>query len=93
MKDIAKLLEEEYRTKIVLENCGTMDDLKHMVDNLRKEKPDDIYAWMGLLYLHWMSSEEARLDGVENDRYPQVKPTTVRGFLKQHTLKDVSTAY
>jgi hypothetical protein len=91
--EIAKQLEEVYRTKIVFQNSGTIDDLKNIIDGMRKKEPDNAEAWISLLYLYYVLSGKGDLKNVDNTRYPKVKPLTVAGYLKHHTLANVTQGY
>ena len=92
-KDIAKLFGEAYQTEITLQKNGSLEDLKNMVDGMRMTEPDNLQAWMPLLYFQWMMSGKGDLTNVDNARYPMVKPTTLADYLKQHTLEDATRAY
>jgi hypothetical protein len=93
MKEIAQILEGEYKVKIVLEHSGSRADLKNLIQSLRQAHPDNVFAWMGLSYLHWMTSDGARLATVDNDRFPTVKPTTARDFIRKHDFESISKGY
>jgi hypothetical protein len=70
-----------------------LDDLKNIVDGMRKKEPDNIHIWAPLLYLHYTLSGKGDLTNLDNASYPKVKPTAVAEFLKQHTLEDVTSGY
>ncbi|KIW03989.1 hypothetical protein, variant [Verruconis gallopava] len=90
---IAKQLEEVYQTKITLQNCGTLDSLKSMIDRLRQKDPGNVKAWAPLLFVHYVLSGKGDLKNVDSTRYPKVDPLSLTGFLNQHTLADVTEYY
>ena len=92
-KDIAKFIGEAYQTEITLQKNGTLEDLKNTVDGMRKKEPDNMQAWLPLLYFQWMMSGKGDLTSVDNERYPMVKPTSLADYLKQHTFEDATSAY
>ena len=92
-KDIAKLIGEVYQTEITLQQNGSLEDLKNIVDGMRKREPDNMAAWLPLLYFQWMMSGKGDLTSVDSARYPMVKPTTLKDYLKQHTQEDFTKGY
>jgi hypothetical protein len=92
-KEIAKLIGEAYQTEITLQKNGSLGDLKNMVDGMRKKEPDNMRSWLPPLYFQWMLSGKGDLASVDNARYPMVKPTTLKDYLKQHTREDFTKGY
>ena len=46
---------------------------------------DDLYpAWQGMQYMHNMIDERAKIEQLDNDRYPGMHWTSVKELLKQH---------
>jgi hypothetical protein len=43
--------------------------------------------------MYWMLSGKTNLQSVDNERYPMVKPVTVKNFLQQHSKETVGKAY
>jgi hypothetical protein len=86
-------VEKVYHCKITLQNNGSIDDLKNIIDGMRKKEPDNMNSWMHLLYLYYVLSGKGDLKGVDNSRLPMVKPLTLTGYLKQHTLANVTQGY
>jgi nucleoside-diphosphate-sugar epimerase len=41
-------------------------------------------AWQGMQYMHNMIDERSIIDKLDNDRYPEIKWTTVKDVLKKH---------
>lgn len=47
-------------------------------------KNDELYpAWQGMQYLHNMLSGKAKLEPLDNDRYPEIKWTSVYEVLSK----------
>lgn len=71
---------ERYR----LFRAGGLRRLERMIRVIRALFPgkDELYPpWQGMQYLHNMSTGRARLDPLDNDRYPGLRWTTARDVL------------
>jgi nucleoside-diphosphate-sugar epimerase len=44
-------------------------------------------AWQGMQYMHNMIDDRSKIDMIDNDRYPEVKWTSVKHLLKDHEEK------
>jgi uncharacterized protein YbjT (DUF2867 family) len=69
---------------ITIQSAGSLDDLDRTIAKLRDadEAPLDTFpVWQQLQYVRDMASGKARLSPVDNARYPDIHPLTVRGLL------------
>jgi hypothetical protein len=79
---MTKLKGEEFK----LFRAGGLGRLGAMIRIMRLliGGKDDLYPpWQGMQYLHNMFSGVPKLDRVDNDRYPGIKWTTVRQYLRE----------
>jgi len=67
--------------KLKVERRGSLADLDALIDQRKKAEPANIYAWLPLTYSQAMLNGEAKLERLMNDRYPSIKPTTVREYV------------
>jgi uncharacterized protein YbjT (DUF2867 family) len=71
--------------------AGSLKRLEWMIKITRLlfPRPKDIYPpWQGMQYMHNMYTGRAKLDPLDNDRYPEIRWTTVKMFLQtQRTVR------
>lgn len=84
IKDLVSgLTGEKYR----LFWAGSPLVLSGLIKVARTVAPGDgeLYpAWQGMQYMRNMIDKRARLDGLDNDRYPSIRWTTIRDVLAAH---------
>ena len=71
--------------KLRVERLGSLEDLDARIDQLKAD-PANFLACLPLMYYRSMLNGEGKLDGVMNDRYPSLRPTTVREYVVQEGL-------
>jgi nucleoside-diphosphate-sugar epimerase len=59
--------------------AGTVDDLKRLIAE-KQSAGGNPWDWIPLQYVHNMVSGRAKLDAIDNDRYPEVRPETLEQF-------------
>ncbi|ATB28288.1 NmrA family NAD(P)-binding protein [Melittangium boletus] len=83
-------LVQEYEAgsgkKLKVERLGSLDDLSTRIAELQKHNPQNLLAYLPLMYLRSVLSGEGKLDELMNDRYPSIKPTTVRAYVAKEGL-------
>lgn len=72
--------------KLRVERLGSLEDLDARIDQLRKAEPANMFAWLPLMYYRSMLTGEGKLDELMNDRYPSIRPTTVREYVAKEGL-------
>lgn len=60
---------------------GTLADLTALIDARRAAEPSNVFAWLPLQYWRAMLSGEGGMETIENARYPQIRPETVREYV------------
>lgn len=69
-----------------VERRGSLADLDQEIDNRRRAHPDQIFAWLPLMYWRGMLSGKGKLGPLVNDRFPGIRPTTVKEYVQAQGL-------
>ena len=72
--------------KLTIERLGSIDDLSARIANAQQQNPQNLYAYLPLMYLRSLMSGEGTLETLMNDRYPAIRPTTVREYVAKEGL-------
>lgn len=84
-KQLAALAQDLTGTPFELVRAGSLDDLKAYAARERAAHPEteseEFPRWQQGQYMHNMQSGRAKLDPLDNRRYPDVKWTTIRDLL------------
>ncbi|MFY0567902.1 NmrA family NAD(P)-binding protein [Archangium lansingense] len=87
--DFAQLVRE-YEAgsgkKLKIERLGSLDDLSARISELQKANPQNLLAYLPLMYLRSILTGEGKLEQLMNDRYPSIRPTTVREYVAKEGL-------
>ncbi|NEU71911.1 NmrA family NAD(P)-binding protein [Hassallia byssoidea VB512170] len=82
MKQLLATFEEVKGKKLVEKRLGSVDDLKAWIAKT-KQKAFCPLEYIPEQYHYTMVSGKGKLDELDNARYPQIKPTTVKQFVSQ----------
>ena len=80
---IVRAYEAGSGKKLRIERLGSMEDLDARIDQLQKANPTDLRAYLPLMYYRSVLNGEGKLDELMNDRYPSIRPITVREYVAQ----------
>lgn len=83
-RDLVTIASEVTGDQFRLLRAGGLGMLNMMIKIMRKLMPNtqDIYPpWQGMQYMHNMASGIARLDPLDNDRYPDIEWTPARDII------------
>lgn len=83
-RELAELFAAARGVPVPLETAGTLDDLDALIARLKSADPAPANAfpvWQQLQYVRDMASGLGRLDPIDNARYPDITPRTVRDVL------------
>jgi nucleoside-diphosphate-sugar epimerase len=72
--------------KLRVERLGSLEELDARIDQLEKADPANIRAYLPLMYYRSMLNGEGKLGQLMNDRYPSIRPTTVREYVAREGL-------
>lgn len=90
---MATALEDVYDIKPELVLLGSLKELGQKMRAARREGDP---SWIAMSYQHAMMDGKASLGPVEamdNRRYPNVKPESLRDFLRRTPLEELNDAY
>jgi nucleoside-diphosphate-sugar epimerase len=85
-RELAQVAGEVTHSTFELVRTGSVDELAALIDKLRAETPgetDPYPRWQGMQYMHNMFSGLAKLEPVDNARYPGIHWTTVRELIER----------
>lgn len=83
---IVRAYESGAGKKLRVERLGSLEDLDARIEQLRKAEPSNMRAWLPLMYYRSVLNGEGKLDHLMNDRYPAIRPTTVREYVSREGL-------
>lgn len=69
-----------------VERMGTMDDLDAEIARRQAAEPENVFAWLPLMYWRGMLSGKGKLGDLINPRYPAIKPTQVTDYVRANQL-------
>ena len=69
-----------------VERLGSLEDLDARIDKLKKADPANLRAYLPLMYYRSLLNVEGKLDQLMNDRYPSIRPTTVREYVAREVF-------
>ncbi|KAE8137346.1 NmrA-like family protein [Aspergillus pseudotamarii] len=94
IREIVQSYEKVYGVKANLERLGSLDDLYKFMHETRAQNPADIYGYMSLFfYYYWINGQTFVGLGLDNDRYPQVKPINWEEYMRQWPLEQFPSSY
>jgi len=65
-------------------HAGTVEDLRRLIDETRRKDPANQHAYAFPQYVWAMVSGKGKLDPLDNGRYPDIRPMTMREFLSRN---------
>jgi hypothetical protein len=84
-KQLLAAYEEATGKKLLEKRLGSVEDLKAWIEQ-KKPSANSPVEYLPQQYEYVMVSGKAKLDNIQNSRYPNIKPLTVRQYLKQQKL-------
>ena len=69
-----------------IERLGSLEDLDAHIDELKKAGPANFLTYLPLMYYRSILNGEGKLNELMNDRYPLIRPTTVREYIEREGL-------
>jgi len=71
---------------VTVVKMGTLADLENEIQQRMQAEPDNMFVWLPLMYWRALLSGKVKLDSIDNDRYPHIKPTTVAEYVRAEGL-------
>ncbi|EQB11178.1 NmrA family NAD(P)-binding protein [Sphingobium lactosutens] len=84
--ELVRAYEEASGKSISVVKKGSLADLDREIEQRRQAEPQNVYGWLPLMYWRGMLSGKGKLHAIANDRYPWIKPQTVRDYIRQEGL-------
>ena len=82
LKQLKATYEEATSTKLTEKSLGSIAEMKVWIAN-KKASASSLEEYVYHQYMYAMVSGKGKLDRIQNDRYPQIKPKTVKQFLSK----------
>lgn len=83
MLSFAKTWETVHGRTAVLEPQGSLAELEQLVQKRLGAEPNNMYAWLPLMYARGVFGGQALLGALHNGRYPHIAPETVSQAIKR----------
>ncbi|MEW5423577.1 NmrA family NAD(P)-binding protein [Amorphus sp. 3PC139-8] len=83
---LVKAYEDGSGKSVTVSRLGSLADLDDELERRRQAEPDNMFAWLPLMYWRAMLSGKAKLQSIANGRYPHIKPTTVAEYVRSEGL-------
>ncbi len=80
---LANAWQETTGRKPNVERLGSLEDLKNETARRLKAEPQNMYAWLPLMYAQAFFSGQPKLGALLNSRYPHIRPATVRDAIRK----------
>lgn len=80
---IVSLLETERGTKVTVTTKGSLQDLDREIGKRIKENPENVFAFIPLMYYRAMLSGKGKLGSLSNSLFAHIQPTSLASYLNQ----------
>lgn len=87
MQEVAAAVGKGWGRHVNAKCMGSLEELKETIEAKKKED-GDMWDWLRLQYHHNMVSGRGKLEALDNDMYPDIKPMSLQEFAELN--KDVS---
>ena len=74
---LVKAWEAAHGQKLTLERLGSLDDLEQETKRRLAAQPENMFAWLPLMYARGVFGGQALLGPSHNARYPEIRPESV----------------
>ncbi len=75
--DFVEAYHSAHGQPLTVQRLGSLDELAQEIDRRLKAEPQNMYAWLPLMYMRGVFSGKALLGSTLNGRYPELKAETV----------------
>jgi nucleoside-diphosphate-sugar epimerase len=82
----AKTWEAKRGGKLSLERLGSLEDLERETQRRLTAEPQNMYAWLPLMYARGIFGGQALLGPTHNARYPHIQPESVAQAIERGVL-------
>ncbi|HEX8703569.1 MAG TPA: NmrA family NAD(P)-binding protein [Myxococcaceae bacterium] len=81
--ELVRTYQEATGRKLTVEHRGSLEDLKAEVERQLKAQPQNMFAWLPLMYMRGFFGGKVRLGTLLNSRYPHIRPASVKEAIQQ----------
>ncbi|GAB4559821.1 MAG: NmrA family NAD(P)-binding protein [Haliangiales bacterium] len=81
---LKELVEAETGRSFDVIRHGELADLDAEISQRQAAAPDNVFAWLPLMYWRGMLSGKGQLAHTVNDAFPEVSPTSIAEYARQH---------
>ena len=82
----AKTWEDVRGEALTVERLGSLEELSAELQRRLSSDPQNMYAWLPLMYARGVFEGQALLGALQNQRYPQIKPETVAQAIRRGAI-------
>jgi hypothetical protein len=75
-----------HQKKLTLERLGSLEELAAETQRRLTAEPQNMYAWLPLMYARGVYGGQALLGKSENARYPEIRPESVAQAIARGAL-------
>lgn len=69
------------QTRLTVDHRGSLADLDAAIAAAQSTEPGNMFAWLPNMYWRGMLNGKGRLTNLQNGRYPEIHPVTVREYV------------
>lgn len=80
--ELVQETEEGLGRRLKVKHLGSLDGLDAEIARRRAAEPDNLFAWLPLQYWRAMLNGKGQLGELRNSRYPAIRPTGVREYVR-----------
>lgn len=84
MRQLHERFQEFAGRELKARHAGTVADLRQLIDETRRKDPANQSAYAFFQYIWAMVSGKGKLDPLDNGRYPEIRPMSMREFLSRN---------
>lgn len=84
--DLVRAYETASGRALRIVTQGTLADLDDAIRDRRQAEPENIFAWLPLMYYRAMLNGKGKLHHIANDRYPHIQPMSVADYVRSEGL-------
>ena len=83
---LVRAYEDASGKTLTVVRLGSLADLDDEISRRQQAEPENMFAWLPLMYWRAMLSGKGKLGALANDRYPEIHPLNVREFVKREGI-------
>jgi nucleoside-diphosphate-sugar epimerase len=84
--ELVRAYEDASGKKLTVVQMGSLDDISAEISRRQQAEPQNIFAYLPLMYWRAMLSGKGKLGPLVNARYSNIHPLTVRDYVRRESL-------